>query len=138
MLKNTTLIALPSYLTTKENNSSPRLSFESMEPPRHPLADITSEVETTTSSQTANFSPTSSQSYPENSSNSPKSRLPVHKPIKVIVGADPVSQRTWYLPEALLTHHSTLAASLLNSRPDSILTWPNVDARDFANFATPQ
>jgi hypothetical protein len=53
---------------------------------------------------------------------------------KIIVGADPVTQRTWYLPKALLMRHSTYFAELCTNpfRINAILD--DVDVRAFANF----
>jgi hypothetical protein len=54
--------------------------------------------------------------------------------IKVIVGADSATQRTWYLPKALLIRHSTYLAQLCTNSFRKEITLEDVDIRAFANF----
>ncbi|KAH9871663.1 hypothetical protein J1614_005918 [Plenodomus biglobosus] len=107
-----------------------------MSSPRRPLGDITSHVKKNAYFQTAIADPTSkaSQVCPGGSLESATDSPPVPGTIKVIVGADTTSQRIWYLPELLLKRHSQLVASLLESKPDKIITLGELDPRDFANF----
>lgn len=52
----------------------------------------------------------------------------------VVVGADPVTQRTWHLPKALLTHHSTYLAEICTNPFITSVTLEDIDIRAFANF----
>lgn len=52
----------------------------------------------------------------------------------VVVGTDPVTQRTWHLSKALLTHHSTYLADICTNPFITSVTLEDVDIRAFANF----
>jgi hypothetical protein len=60
--------------------------------------------------------------------------LPQPRVIKVIVGAGPATQRTWYLPKALLLQHSTFLAQLCTNPFRKEITLEDVDIRVFMNF----
>jgi hypothetical protein len=54
--------------------------------------------------------------------------------IKVTVGADAATQRTWYLPKALLLQKSTFLAQLCTSPFRKEIILEGIDMRAFANF----
>jgi hypothetical protein len=54
--------------------------------------------------------------------------------LKVIVGSDTLTQRTWHLPKALLARHSTSLAKLCHNPYRNEVTLTDLDARAFANF----
>ncbi|EAT84692.2 hypothetical protein SNOG_08416 [Parastagonospora nodorum SN15] len=52
----------------------------------------------------------------------------------VVVGADPVTQRTWYLSKALLIRHCTHLAEICTNPFLTSVTLEDVDIRAFTNF----
>lgn len=54
--------------------------------------------------------------------------------IKVTVGPDPITQRTWFLPRALIVQHSTHLAQLCANPFWNEITLEDIDVRAFANF----
>ncbi|KAH6074001.1 hypothetical protein HBI67_061250 [Parastagonospora nodorum] len=54
--------------------------------------------------------------------------------IMVVVGADPVTQRTWYLSKALLIRHCTHLAEICTNPFLTSVTLEDVDIRAFTNF----
>jgi hypothetical protein len=68
---------------------------------------------------------------------SPRSLSPLTPPsgtLKVVIGSDPITQRAWLLPKALLAKHSTYFAKICAISETNEHNLEDVDPRAFANF----
>jgi hypothetical protein len=68
---------------------------------------------------------------------SPRSLSPLTPPsgtLKVVIGSDPITQRAWLLPRALLAKHSTYFAKICAKSETNEHNLEDVDPRAFANF----